>query len=137
MHVFYIYAKEKYSNQICKYKSLHEINFIHNERLDSVFIQQHMHTYILPFLLAHSECFRLLFDPLFTRVRVKASRKRQGDCESMMQSIQTHDNDRTTVPPTCEAQHDRACLLTDSESNLCTQTEHCCLMPWLSMGDTW
>lgn len=50
MHVFYIYAKEKHSNKICKYKSLHEINFIHNECIDSVFIQQHMHTYILLFL---------------------------------------------------------------------------------------
>lgn len=39
---------------ICKYKSLHEINFIHNEHLDSVFIQQHMHTYNFPFPLAHS-----------------------------------------------------------------------------------
>lgn len=51
---FTFMQKEKYSNKICKYKSLHEINFIHNERLDSVFIQQHMHTHILSFLLAYS-----------------------------------------------------------------------------------
>lgn len=49
MHVFYFYAKEKYSNKKCKYKSLHEINFIHNKCIDSVFIQQHIHTYIFSF----------------------------------------------------------------------------------------
>lgn len=100
MHVFYIYATEKYSNKICKYKSLHEINFIHNERLDSVFIQQHMHTYIFPFPLAYSWCFQLLFDPLSTCVWVKESikkKKTRGDCESMTQSIQPHDNDWSTV----------------------------------------
>lgn len=47
MHVFYIYAKEKHSTKICKYQSLHEINLIHNERTDCVFLQQHMHSDML------------------------------------------------------------------------------------------
>lgn len=41
-------------------KSLHEINFLHNERLDSVFLQPHMQTYMLSFFLS---C-RRLFEPL-------------------------------------------------------------------------
>lgn len=75
---FTFMQQEEYSNKICKYKSLHEINFIHKEHLDSVFIQQHMHTYILPFPLAHSWCFQLLFDPLSTCVRVKESITKKG-----------------------------------------------------------
>lgn len=50
---FTFMQKKKHSNKICKYKSLHEINFIHNKHSDFVFFfQQHMHTYIFPFPLA-------------------------------------------------------------------------------------
>lgn len=45
-------------------KSLHEINFLHNERLDSVFMQPHMQTYMRFF-------YRQLFDPLSAAVGVR------------------------------------------------------------------
>lgn len=51
-----------------------------------------------------------------------------------MQSKQTHDNDRTTVHRPVKRSMIGHVLLTDSKSNLCTQTVHCCLMPWLRMG---
>lgn len=63
MHVFYIYATETYSNKICKYKSLHEINFIYNECLDSVFIQQHMHTHLSSYRRRNAGASQLPFDP--------------------------------------------------------------------------
>lgn len=63
---FTFMQKKKYSNKICKYESLHEINFIHNEHLDFVFIQQHMHTYIIPFPTG-------LLHPPATQVVIKKS----------------------------------------------------------------
>ena len=68
---------------------------------------------------------------------LKKKQQKNKVTESMTQSIRTHDNDRTTVHQPVERSMIGACLLTDSESNLRTQTVHRCLMPWLSMGDTW
>lgn len=139
MHVFYIYAKEKYSNKICKYKSLHEINFILNERLDSVFIQQHMHTH-----LSFPTSVQLVHSTAVWPSCLPAYRSKRTLKNKQTRWLWEHDAKYTNAwqrlnycTSTCKTQHDWACLLTDSESNLCTQTIHLCLMPWLSMGNTW
>lgn len=67
-------------------KSLHEINFLHNERLDSVFMQPHMQTYMRLFLST-------TVWPSVRRCWSQGDSHRGGYCESMMQVKQTHDSD--------------------------------------------
>lgn len=65
----------KYVNK----KSLHEINFVHNDCLDSVFIQQHMHTFI--FMTAFGTALKCCLTFIWVEIKWGGVPR---DCKSMI-----------------------------------------------------
>lgn len=110
----------KYVNK----KSLHEINFVHNDCLDSVFLQ-HMHTFF--FMTAFDSYIKLLFYFHLGLNEMRGSPKRLQEHD---ESRLTHDNNQSS---TCKIQHDLGMIINRLQPNQNDLVR--CL--GYSMGSTW